>query len=228
MRRYSRLNKLLDCAKRISVKLSSNDLLQVLRQYKIATVDNFPRQISSIKYYPSSLDSTVLSFCFLNNKYYTLVDSAGSDESASAMEKIKVIDPNHKINLLQNPYLDNEASYSIPFKGKACHLFSVVSEKIRLDNELHRRYPEISRSLCQKHIKAGLVTIDGVVHASVNQLVTPINQIAINLPKENDYSKNQLPIIYIDDNIIVVDKPIGVLSHAKGATSDEFTVADFF
>ena len=43
-----------------------------------------------------------------------------------------------------------------------------------------------------------------------------------------DFSRESLEIIYIDDNVIVVDKPVGILSHSKGALNDEFTVADFF
>ena len=35
-------------------------------------------------------------------------------------------------------------------------------------------------------------------------------------------------IIYLDDNVVVVNKPVGVLTHSKGALNDEFTVADFF
>lgn len=50
----------------------------------------------------------------------------------------------------------------------------------------------------------------------------------MDIPTKNDFSKNELPIIYIDDNVIVVNKPAGVLTHAKGVLNDEFTVADFF
>jgi len=37
-----------------------------------------------------------------------------------------------------------------------------------------------------------------------------------------------LPIVYLDDNVIVVNKPAGVLTHSKGVINNEFTVADFF
>jgi 23S rRNA pseudouridine1911/1915/1917 synthase len=36
-----------------------------------------------------------------------------------------------------------------------------------------------------------------------------------------------LPVIYQDDNVVVIDKPAGILSHSKGAMNDEFTVAEF-
>jgi 23S rRNA pseudouridine1911/1915/1917 synthase len=35
------------------------------------------------------------------------------------------------------------------------------------------------------------------------------------------------PVLYEDDDVIVINKPLGVLTHAKGALSDEFSVAEF-
>jgi 23S rRNA pseudouridine1911/1915/1917 synthase len=37
----------------------------------------------------------------------------------------------------------------------------------------------------------------------------------------------ELPVIYEDDNVIVINKPAGVLTHAKGALNTEATVASF-
>jgi 23S rRNA pseudouridine1911/1915/1917 synthase len=37
----------------------------------------------------------------------------------------------------------------------------------------------------------------------------------------------ELPIIYQDDNCLVINKPIGILSHSKGAFNDEASVASF-
>lgn len=39
--------------------------------------------------------------------------------------------------------------------------------------------------------------------------------------------KIDLPIIYEDDDVLVINKPIGVLSHSKGAYNPEATVATF-
>lgn len=36
-----------------------------------------------------------------------------------------------------------------------------------------------------------------------------------------------LPILYEDDDVVVIDKPVGVLSHSKGAYNPEATVATF-
>jgi 23S rRNA pseudouridine1911/1915/1917 synthase len=58
--------------------------------------------------------------------------------------------------------------------------------------------------------------------------VTDADHIAINIPDSTDFSAHELPIVYLDDDVIVVNKPTGVLTHTKGALNDEFTVADFF
>ena len=129
--------------------------------------------------------------------------------------------------MLKNP-TDSETTYAIPFHGKDCYLYSVISEKKRLDSELAKRYPDTSRSTWQKHIKAGHVSVNSVVTTSTKHDVTDVDDIAITMPDAPDFSANELPIIYIDDNVIVIDKPSGILSHAKGALNEEFTVAEFF
>jgi 23S rRNA pseudouridine1911/1915/1917 synthase len=132
-----------------------------------------------------------------------------------------------KGNLIENPN-DTETTYDMPFKGKECYLFKVTTDKKRLDAELARRYPDISRSTWQKHIKAGHISVNGVVATSSKSDVTDIDSIEINTPEISNFSKSELPIVYIDDNVIVINKPSGVLSHAKGALNEEFTVASFF
>ena len=98
----------------------------------------------------------------------------------------------------------------------------------RSDSLLAKRYPETSRSTWQKYIKSGNVSVNGTPAKSASQLVTEADEIAVNLPEATDYSNEELPILYLDDNVIVVNKPAGVLTHSKGALNDEFTVADFF
>lgn len=53
------------------------------------------------------------------------------------------------------------------------------------------------------------------------------DQVTIHIPSDPDYTKSTLPIIYEDEHVIVINKPAGVLTHAKGEVSEEFTVADF-
>jgi 23S rRNA pseudouridine1911/1915/1917 synthase len=70
--------------------------------------------------------------------------------------------------------------------------------------------------------------VNGAIITSPRHDVTDVDNIAIDTPQKPDFSSDELPIIYIDDNVIVIDKPSGILAHAKGALNDEFTVAEFF
>ena len=55
--------------------------------------------------------------------------------------------------------------------------------------------------------------------------VDETDEIALNLP-EKEQTDVDLPILYEDDDVIVVNKPSGLLTHAKGGLSDEPTVAE--
>lgn len=210
------------------MKISSRDALGILRLYKIADDSHIPRQIVSIKISHPIPSNTVVSFCFLNKQYYALFDDAADDDVNYANNQISKVDSNAKFSLVDNPYLDNKNSYSISYKGKDCYLFLVINDRKRLDIELSIRYPENSRNIWQKHIKAGHVSVNGNVVKSVKYGVSNVDSISLNIPESADFSENNLPILYIDDNVIVINKPIGVLSHSKGALNDEFTVAGFF
>jgi len=96
---------------------------------------------------------------------------------------------------------------------------------MRLDAYLAKRYPEFSRSVWQKYIQAGYVSINGK-KAAKTAMVSDESDICIDIPQSSQKPLD-LPIIYEDDNVIVIDKPAGVLTHSKGALNDEFTVSDF-
>jgi 23S rRNA pseudouridine1911/1915/1917 synthase len=209
------------------VKVSSRDALDVLRRYKLAGDESVPRNIETIKTTHPQPINTLISFKFNKQQFYILFDDTAEDDVDYVMSQMKFVKNNIEGTLAINPK-DDETTYAMPFKGKDCYLFVVISDKKRLDGELATRYPETSRSTWQKYIKAGYVSVNGVVATSSKQSVVDIDLIAINKPDATDFSKHELPIVYIDDNVIVINKPIGVLSHSKGAMNDEFTVADFF
>ena len=97
---------------------------------------------------------------------------------------------------------------------------------MRLDAYLVKKHPEFSRSVLQKFIKAGRVIVDGKVVLEPKHNVSSKNVVTSNfeLPTSNFVD---LPIIYEDENVIVINKPAGVLTHSKGALNEEFTVSDF-
>lgn len=209
------------------VKVSSRDILGVLRRYDLAGDDNVPRHIEMVKMSHPGPINTLVSFRFMKKQFYILFDDTAEDDINYVLSQIKTIQSNIVGELVKNPN-DPTTTYALPFKGKECYLFAVISGKKRLDSELARRYPGKSRSTWQKHIKAGHISVNGEVVTSAKYDVTDTDSIAINTPDLPDFSENELPIVYIDDNVIVVNKPSGVLSHSKGALNDEFTVAEFF
>lgn len=209
------------------MKVSSRDVLDILRRFELAGDENVPRQIESIKISHPKPINTLTSFVFLKHKFFALFDETADDDVEYINEQIFAGKSKLAGELLKNPR-DNDTTYAMPFKGKSCYLFEVISEKKRLDSELARRYPETSRSTWQKYIKAGHICVNGNTITSPKHEITDTDKISINTPEAVDYSNDKLPIIYIDDNVIVVNKPIGVLTHSKGALNDEFTVAEFF
>ncbi len=98
----------------------------------------------------------------------------------------------------------------------------------RLDQYVAATWPEYSRSVWQKYIALGYVRVNGVAELVSKRAITDDDVVTTNIPAKLDHSKETLPIIYEDENVIVISKPVGVLSHSKGELNDEFTVADFF
>lgn len=210
------------------VKISSRDILEIMRNFDLADRDNIPRQIGDIKIINPKLNSVIASYKFNRHQFFILIDEAIEDDTDYALSLIKTMKDNVIGEFIKNPKENSMTTYAMPFHGKESYLFEVITGKQRLDLMLAEKYPEISRSTWQKHIGAGRVTVNGDVVLSQKLEVTATDDISVNLPKQDNYDENTLPIVYIDDNIIVIDKPCGVLSHAKGAISEEFTVADFF
>lgn len=99
---------------------------------------------------------------------------------------------------------------------------------MRLDIYCAQYWPEQSRSTWQKLIKNGSVRVNGEVVDSPKYELGEDDYVQAEQPKTPDYSEQSLPVVYEDNNVIVINKPVGVLAHSKGALNDEFTVADFF
>jgi 23S rRNA pseudouridine1911/1915/1917 synthase len=209
------------------VKFSSGEAISVLRKFGIADEKNVPRNISLLSVTNPSPINTLASFRFNKLQYNILIDGTADDDVEYIISQLQ--DESRMIvgKLLVNP-LSDEETYGMPFKGKEAYLFAQQSEKKRLDIELSERYPEFSRSTIQKYIKAGYVSVNNAPASSNKQEILQSDDISLEVPEATDFSKDSLPILYIDDNVIVIDKPVGVLSHSKGAMNEEFTVADFF
>lgn len=209
------------------VKVTSSDILGIMRQFKLAGDDNVPRHIEQLAISNPGPLNTLVSFRFNKQQYYILYDDSAEDDIVYITDQIHSDKPEITGMVMANPN-DDLTTYGLPYKGKDVYLFAVANTKHRLDLWLTERNSDFSRSTWQKHIKAGHISVNGEVQTSTKYDVSEQDDVAINVPEATDFSAHTLPIIYEDDNVIVINKPLGVLTHSKGALNDEFTVADFF
>jgi 23S rRNA pseudouridine1911/1915/1917 synthase len=209
------------------VKVSSSDVIAILRRFELANEQHMPRHIEQLSVMHPNAVNTMASFRFNKQQYYVLFDDTAEDELAYIEEQVRTHKDDAVGEVVENPN-DHMTTYALPFKGKEVYVYAVRSTKKRLDTLLAERYPDISRSTWQKHIKAGHVSVNGTERLSPKSDVSEADALQINIPNATDFSDHELPIIYLDDNVIVINKPAGILTHAKGALNDEFTVAEFF
>lgn len=209
-------------------KTLTRDIRVILRQFEIAGELTMKTEISQSKETELRQGVSLTVFVFDKTKYYLLIDANANDDKTYVLEQIQTMDSEVIGHVVKNPLDTTHTTYGMPFKGKDAYLFKVTTPKRRLDHELTNRYPKLTRSTLQKYIKAGHVKVSGVVVTRPKQDVLETDDIALSPPEQTDFSDRELTIIYIDDNVIVVNKPSGVLTHSKGVLNDEFTVADFF
>lgn len=98
---------------------------------------------------------------------------------------------------------------------------------MRLDAYMAENWPEYSRSVWQKYIEMGVVEVNGEVVTSVRFNLGEDDVVTIKELPQMDFEEATLPIIYEDSHVVVINKPVGVLTHAKGALTEEFSVAEF-
>ena len=93
----------------------------------------------------------------------------------------------------------------------------------RLDQFLARIAPDFSRSRWQTSIKAGLVRLNGNIARAKDQ-VFPGDHISaqIAVETENDAQSQDIPltIVHADTDIIVIDKPAGLVVHPAAGNPD--------
>lgn len=99
----------------------------------------------------------------------------------------------------------------------------------RLDQYVAEKLgPSISRAFAAKLIETGKVTISGNIAEKAGYKVRPQDDIVIDFVPESVVAPDiTLPILYEDDDCVVIDKPIGLLVHSKGAFNPEATVASW-
>ena len=201
------------------MKILPRTVLKIARLYKLAD-DNTP--VKSLRRLEIQTDeSHVFADFILNKQHFALLYGSIVDEES--IDELWTERPDNA-EILPNP-LDPEF-IETPFQGKYVIMFRISPTKVRLDIYLSTKFDTtISRSLWQKYIKAGYVSVNNKVVTTPKFEVDETDEIALNLP-EKEQPDVDLPILYEDDDVIVVNKPSGLLTHAKGGLSDEPTVAE--
>ena len=101
-------------------------------------------------------------------------------------------------------------------------------EKIRLDKYISEKNEDLSRAMVQKLIKENKILVNGKI-AKESYKIVENDEILIEIepPKDAKILAEDIPleIIYEDNDIIIINKPKGLIVH-KGSGTSDITLAD--
>lgn len=203
------------------MKISTKKIMLALRLYGIADQNDSVKLIRKLQT-TDEKEFLRATFMFSNESYALLYGSTIIDDALDSYW------PNipEGVEALPSPH-DHDQTIT-PFNGKYIMLFHKPIVAQRLDVYLANEFDSsVSRSLWQKYIMAGFVSINSQKCTSIKKMVSPVDSVSVQIP-EPKHNSQDLPIIYEDEDLIVIDKPAGMLTHAKGGLATEPTVADFF
>lgn len=98
---------------------------------------------------------------------------------------------------------------------------------VRLDVFVASRYPQFTRSSLEALFDKKLVQVNKTAAKPSYRLKIEDSIEVDESLLNNEPPAIELPIIYEDDDVIVINKPEGVLTHSKGALNLEGSVASF-
>ncbi len=101
-----------------------------------------------------------------------------------------------------------------------------ISRAERLDQYVIGQMPALSRGYATKLIRQGSVLVNGEPQLKAGYKLRPTDKIVIEYDTERELAiaDIDLPVIYEDDDCVVINKPTGVLTHSKGPFNPEPTV----
>lgn len=95
----------------------------------------------------------------------------------------------------------------------------------RLDSFLAKRFTQGSRAYWQKSVEAGYIKVNDEVR-NKKYVLSVGDMVKVELPDQAITPRN-ISIVYEDEDVIVFDKPLGVLTHSKGTFNPEFTIGEY-
>jgi len=106
--------------------------------------------------------------------------------------------------------------------------FSDAQHGLRLDRALAELMPEHSRSMLARLIEEGRVSIDGSKAEKSSMRVAAGQRVEIEIPPPapSGVASQDLPltILFEDDDLVIIDKPAGVVVHPAAGHSDRTLV----
>lgn len=102
-----------------------------------------------------------------------------------------------------------------------------LSKAPRLDHRVVQLVPELSRSYAAKLIEQGNVQVNGVVEYKAGYKLRESDEVHVDYDVSElaDIPDIELEVLYEDNDCVVINKPVGLLTHSKGAFNPEPTVA---
>lgn len=101
-----------------------------------------------------------------------------------------------------------------------------LSRGERLDQRVVSLLPTLSRAFAAKLIAEGRVTVNKAVVTKGGHKLRLTDDVVVDYdPADFTIPDVDLPIVYEDDNCVVIIKPVGLLTHSKGAFNPEPSVA---
>lgn len=207
------------------MKFDSSDIVAILRAFDKANDELMPRHVTSIQKTKPHDKNVLLRFSVHGTRYAIVIDNAAEDDEAYVLAQATDFESSCNYTLVANPHGEDFLTYGLPYKGKDCYLLIDEPREKRLDVALVERLGEESRSTYQKLVQQGRVTVNGVVAASPKQLVAPEDELAV-AHVAREFAALPYEVLYEDEHVLVINKPAGMLTHAKGAIAEEFTAAD--
>lgn len=102
-----------------------------------------------------------------------------------------------------------------------------VAAKTRLDLLLLKYYPSYNRSTLQKFIVAGYVKVDDKTVLKANTKISQTAKVVLDPPKKPNITDLEPETIYADENVLVLNKPVGLLSMLRSRACPESTLEDY-
>lgn len=101
-----------------------------------------------------------------------------------------------------------------------------LSKGERLDQRVVSLLPSLSRSFAAELIRDGKVSVNDQIITKAGTKIRPYDNVVLDYsPEEFIIPDIELPILYEDDDCVVIIKPTGLLTHSKGAFNPEPSVA---